>query len=537
MRSGYRNGSILGAVACAMAFLMLSAFAPGQAATAAAALTPQEEHGKRIFLEGVSPSGRPIYARIGRDLVRVPASVVPCGSCHGPDGLGRPEGGISPSDITWGNLTKAYGHRHPDGRSHQPFDENALASAIRARVDPAFHSLNAAMPQYEISDGDIAALIAYIKRLEGDLDPGLSETVIRIGALVPGPGPQQSYGEAITATLRAYFDEINAAGGIYGREIEIAVAERAASREATLANARRLIEQDPVFAVAAGFAAGMERDIFDLFETAGVPNVGPITLLPVPPGYADGAAFLPVSGLTEQARALVGYAAQNLGFAPGAAAVVHSGLTDADSLVGAVRRAARKHAWPEPLESSLAGGPGDAARIVGELSRAKVRSLFYFGSERGLKDFAHEAAKTDWRPLILLSGPLSARVAFELPLTFDGKVLLAYPNLPSDQSAAGIDELRRLSADHSLEKHHLATRISALVAAKILVEGLRRSGRALSRAKLVSSLEGLSKFDTGLTPPISFGQSRHVGARGAHVVAIDLQRRAFAPHATWVALD
>ena len=197
-----------------------------------------------------------------------------------------------------------------------------------------------------------------IHGVRGVAGPGCGGSAAASGwrrALVPGPGPQQSYGEAITATLRAYFDEINAAGGIYGREIEIAVAERAASREATLANARRLIEQDPVFAVAAGFAAGMERDIFDLFETAGVPNVGPITLLPVPPGYADGAAFLPVSGLTEQARALVGYAAQSLGFAPGAAAVVHSGLTDVDSLVGAVRRAARKHAWPEPLEASLAG--------------------------------------------------------------------------------------------------------------------------------------------------------------------------------------
>ena len=166
-----------------------------------------------------------------------------------------------------------------------------------------------------------------------------------------------------------------------------------------------------------------------------------------------------------------------------------------------------------------------------------MRAVFYFGSERGLKEFTDEAAKTSWRPLILLSGPLSARVAFELPLAFDGKILLAYPNLPSDQSAAGIDELRRLSASHGLEKHHLATRISALVAAKVLVEGLRRSGRALSRAKLVSALEGLSKFDTGLTPPISFGQSRHVGARGAHVVAIDLRRRAFAPDAAWIALD
>lgn len=61
--------------------------------------------------------------------------------------------------------------------------------------------------------------------------------------------------------------------------------------------------------------------------------------------------------------------------------------------------------------------------------------------------------------------------------------------------------------------------------------------RTLSRAKLVRALEGLSKYHTGLTRPISFGPNLHAGVRGTHVVAVDLQRRAFGPDPVWIGLD
>ncbi len=518
----------------AMALLLLSALLPG---LAAAPLTPQEEIGKRIFLEGESPGGQPFYARIGRDLIRVPASAVPCGNCHGPDGLGRPEGGVEPPDITWGNLTKPYGHRHSDGRSHPPFDENAVASAIRARVDPAFNGLNPAMPQYDIPDDDMAALIAYIKRLEGNLGPGVNEATIRIGTLAPGTGNMKAFGDAITATLEAHFAEINVAGGIYGRKIEIAVAERAAGLDETLSNVERLLDEEPVFAFVAGFEAGMERGIFELLDRRGVPNIGPITLLPVPPDYADGGAFLMVGGIAEQMRALVAYAAKKVDFKPSSVTLIHANLADIEPVADTIRREGAKYDWAAPWVVSIADGPAVIEQLVGELARAEAGAVFYIGPDDGLQAFARRAAQTSWRPLILLSGPLNGRAAIDLPPVFDGKVFLAYPNLPSDQTATGIENLRRLRDDRGFGRGHLATRISVLAAAKVLVEGLRRTGKTLVQEEFVRSLERISRFDTGLVPPISFGTSLHVGVSGAHVIGLDLGRRAFAPSATWVALD
>jgi hypothetical protein len=56
------------------------------------------------------------------------------------------------------------------------------------------------------------------------------------------------------------------------------------------------------------------------------------------------------------------------------------------------------------------------------------------------------------------------------------------------------------------------------------VEGLRRAGRELSRTRLVEGIEQLYNFDTGVTPPLTFGPNRRIGALGAHIVTVDLER-------------
>jgi hypothetical protein len=59
------------------------------------------------------------------------------------------------------------------------------------------------------------------------------------------------------------------------------------------------------------------------------------------------------------------------------------------------------------------------------------------------------------------------------------------------------------------------------------VEGLRLSGRQLSREKLLQSLADLNDFDPGIGPRIAFGPSRRMGALGAYVVGIDFARKTF----------
>lgn len=140
-------------------------------------LDPQKKWGRQIFFEGTSPTGGTIKAYIGHSRVELPGSAATCSSCHGPDGLGRPESGVIPSDITWDHLMKRYGHTHLNGRKHPAFTEATLKKCILTGYDPGGNKLNEAMPTYSMSAEDINALVAYMKRLQSDSDPGINEPV------------------------------------------------------------------------------------------------------------------------------------------------------------------------------------------------------------------------------------------------------------------------------------------------------------------------------------------------------------------------
>ena len=65
--------------------------------------------------------------------------------------------------------------------------------------------------------------------------------------------------------------------------------------------------------------------------------------------------------------------------------------------------------------------------------------------------------------------------------------------------------------------HHAALQKAALAALAVLIEGMERTGRELTREKLIASLETLYRFDAGLGAPVTFGPNRRIGARGAFI--------------------
>ena len=86
----------------------------------------------------------------------------------------------------------------------------------------------------------------------------------------------------------------------------------------------------------------------------------------------------------------------------------------------------------------------------------------------------------------------------------------------------------------------LTAQMSAYCAVQVLLEGLRRSGRELSRERLISSLEKVYEFDTGLTPLITYGPNRHIGAMGAYIVIVDPGKEGtkdFISSRKWVAVE
>jgi hypothetical protein len=124
---------------------------------------------------------------------------------------------MDPPNITWRELTKPYGHTHSNGRKHGPFDTESLIKAVVEGVDPDGNKMHPSMPRYLLSEKDAHALIAYLRVIDKDLDPGLTGSSIKLGVLLPGQDNDQN---PLYALVRGFFTELNAKGGIYGRKVE-----------------------------------------------------------------------------------------------------------------------------------------------------------------------------------------------------------------------------------------------------------------------------------------------------------------------------
>jgi branched-chain amino acid transport system substrate-binding protein len=79
-------------------------------------------------------------------------------------------------------------------------------------------------------------------------DPGADDKEIRIGAIHPYSGPASAYG-TIGKAVGAYFDKINAEGGVNGRKIKYIPLDDGYNPAKTVEQARKLVEEEEALVV------------------------------------------------------------------------------------------------------------------------------------------------------------------------------------------------------------------------------------------------------------------------------------------------
>ena len=68
----------------------------------------------------------------------------------------------------------------------------------------------------------------------------------------------------------------------------------------------------------------------------------------------------------------------------------------------------------------------------------------------------------------------------------------------------------------------------------LIASSLAASAAAFAQPADFETLEGLRQLATGYAPPLTFGPSRRLGARGAYLLRIDLARQSLEPVGGWV---
>lgn len=117
----------------------------------------------------------------------------------------------------------------------------------------------------------------------------LAQDTITIGAQVPTTGSEATYGQDMGNAVEIALDEINADGGLLGKQVEMLVGDSACDPQQSVNAASKLVSQD-VIAVVGGYCSGATLPTLKIYGDSNVPFVitasNSTKLIPANPGVA-----------------------------------------------------------------------------------------------------------------------------------------------------------------------------------------------------------------------------------------------------------
>ena len=102
-------------------------------------------------------------------------------------------------------------------------------------------------------------------------DPGATDTEIKVGNTMPYSGPASAYG-TIGKAIGAYFDKVNAEGGINGRKIKYTTLDDGYNPAKAVEQVRKLVEEDEVLLVFSPLGTAVNTAIQKYMNSHKVPR-------------------------------------------------------------------------------------------------------------------------------------------------------------------------------------------------------------------------------------------------------------------------
>jgi len=106
---------------------------------------------------------------------------------------------------------------------------------------------------------------------------GVTDNEVLIGSNQDMSGPFAAFGAPAVQAAKMYFDEVNAAGGVHGRQIRLVVEDHAYQMPKAMSGLNKLVNSDKVFAMLLSLGTPMNIASFPLLEAKKIANVSPLT--------------------------------------------------------------------------------------------------------------------------------------------------------------------------------------------------------------------------------------------------------------------
>jgi len=340
---------------------------------------------------------------------------------------------------------------------------------------------------------------------------GIFDDKIILGSSAALTGHSGFLGTEYIRGARAYFNEINGQGGIYGRKIELISYDDQYDPPRTVVNTRKLINEDRVFALFDYVGTPTSVKIIPIVEKERIPLVGLFTGANALREPTKEFIYNIRASYYEEVDAFIEGAAGALKFKK-IAVLYQNDAYGLDGLRGA-ELALEKFDLKPVTTASYERGTLDIEAALKTIGDSGAEAVVMIGTYSPMAKFIRSAKAAGFKPLfqnVSFVGPEA--LAKDLGSEGDG-VIVTQVVPPADENSTlpGVQEYIALSGKYFPDAKPSFGGLEGFVNAKVVVEALRLTGVKPDRAKFIEALEIIKDFDAGLGVPISFSQDKHQG--------------------------
>jgi branched-chain amino acid transport system substrate-binding protein len=359
---------------------------------------------------------------------------------------------------------------------------------------------------------------------------GVTDKEIRFGIVAPFTGAARELGRQMKLGIDTAFNRVNDAGGIEGRTLRLIAADDGYEPSHTLDAMKQLYEKDQVFgfignvgtptaAVAIPYALERRTLFFGAFTGANLLRNDP----------PDRYVFNYRASYAEETDAVVHYLVKIRKLSPKQIAVFAQQDSYGDAGFAGVAKAFRSLGFNDStiLRLNYKRNTVDVDDAVAQLHTAKppIKAIVMVAAYRAAAKFIEKTH--DAYP-----GMIYTNVSFVGSTALADELMLLGPRYASGVivtqvvPAVGGYSSEVLEYKNALQQYFPGeapdyVSLEGYIAANVLIQGLKKTGRVLDTEKLIDTLEAQRSIDLGLGAPLGYGRSEHQASHKIWGTAID----------------
>jgi ABC-type branched-subunit amino acid transport system substrate-binding protein len=338
-------------------------------------------------------------------------------------------------------------------------------------------------------------------------EPGVSDSKLILGQTVALSGPTATVGQDIASGLNAAFNAINKKGGIHGRLIELKTLDDGFDPARAQANAGTLLGEG-AFLLAGSLGTPQSNEAIKVASEAKTPLLCPFSgaeslranfnrqVFHLRASYKD-EVFKMVDQLATLGMQRIAMFYQNDPFGKEGLSYLEEALKE---------RNLKVHA-----SASIERGSLDVAPAVKTLMAAQPQAVIMFTVTRPAAEFVKQMrAAGGFQQFFTISINANNELIENTGAAGRGVANTQIAPNPWDTAKPLVKEYQQAMRDSGKDSFSVNS-LEAFLCGKVIAEGLRRSGRNLTRDRFIDALETFNRHDLG-GHEISFTPSRHIGS-------------------------